>query len=562
MAALFESATSGGVLFDTAATGAYGSDLDFDYLLSQVGVFGSPDSDDSFNLSNFLDDKSSFNNNGELSWHVEWFDSTNDIVNYDSTLSLDSDDQLKHTPSVTNGRSTGQNIKQQTEATATAPKDSSRKKVQKGRAGKIPKPETSADPPTPSSFINDPPASTNPQDLLSFELSPEELQFYSEAFISSTDEQPATISPTLLLAPLTPPPSSPLTQAPELTVTTPAQEKSKDKPTMDYSFLPVNPASEFYIPNNNLGPEQYGYPLTPQYMDPGAYVIDMAKSTSAPPVPEVQTPKKRRRAPETLNLTPPISNKRKRTDGDDVATPAPVQYKRPKLQQRFSSMEYIPSFGSTPSTLTTSTFESLETPLPEQSYGFHSDLSPYDTLMSCYTDGQIQYDQYALPQTPYHMQLHQEFNTPPVSPFESFGWYAPQRPYIAQKTQQTVWNTPRTMPHQYPISPAPTPQKKAKDPRRLSLAPQPQRPQHPYPLSPPHSAPPYPVTQQHLLPKLDPYDGGLPITPPKIGKKGRKGKNGGGGGMFINFTADDRETILSGVAPSGSSKAKKEKKGP
>jgi hypothetical protein len=61
---------------------------------------------------------------------------------------------------------------------------------------------------------------------------------------------------------------------------------------------------------------------------------------------------------------------------------------------------------------------------------------------------------------------------------------------------------------------------------------------------------------------LDPYDGGLPITPPKIGKKGRKGKNGGGGGMFINFTADDRETILSGVAPSGSSKAKKEKKGP
>ena len=30
--------------------------------------------------------------------------------------------------------------------------------------------------------------------------------------------------------------------------------------------------------------------------------------------------------------------------------------------------------------------------------------------------------------------------------------------------------------------------------------------------------------------------------------------------MFINFTAEDKDTILSGVAPSGSSKAKKEKK--
>lgn len=562
MAALFESTSTGGVFLDTAASGAYGSDLDFDYLLSQIGVFGSPDNDDSFNLPSFLDDKSSCNNNGELSWHVEWFDSTNDIVNYDATLSLDLHDKLKHSSPATNGRSTGPNIKQQTEATATAPKDSSPNKVQKGRTGKIPKPDASADPPTPSSFINESAPSTNHQDLFSFELSPEELQFYSDAFISSNDEQPATISPTLLLAPLTPPPSSPVPQAPELTVTTPAQEKLKDKPAMDYSFLPVNPASEFYIPNN-FGPEQYAYPHTPTYMDAGGYVIDMAKSASAPQFPETPTPKKRRGAPQTLNLTtPPISNKRKRMDDDDVDVPAPEQYKRPKLQQRFSSMEQIPSFGSTPSTLTTSSFESLETPLPEQSYVYHSDLSPYETLMSCYTDGQLQYDQYVVPQTPYHMQLPSEFNTPPVSPFESFGWYAPQRPYIAQKTQQTLWNTPRTMPQQYPISPAPTPQKKAKDLRRLSLAPQPQRPQHPYPLSPPHSAPPYPVTQQHLLPKLEPYDGGLPITPPKsIGKKGRKGKNGGGGGMFINFTPDDRDTILSGVAPSGSSKAKKDKRG-
>lgn len=328
---------------------------------------------------------------------------------------------------------------------------------------------------------------------------------------------------------------------------------------MDYSFLPTNPASEFYIPNN-FAPEQYGYPHTPTYMDAGAYVIDMAKSASAPPFPDAQTPKKRRRAPQALNLTPPISNKRKRMDDDEVAVPAAEQYKRPRLQQPFS-MELVPSFGSTPSTLTSSSFESLETPFPEQSYGFHSDLSPYNTLMSCYTDAQAQYDQYVIPHTPYHMQLHSDFNTPPVSPFESFGWYAPQRPYIPQKTQQTAWSTPRTMPQQYPISPAPTPQKKAKDLRRLSLAPQPQRPQQPYPLSPPHSAPPYPVTQQHLLPKPDPYDGGLPITPPKSGKKGRKGKNGVGGGMFINFTANDRETILSGVAPSGSSKAKKEKKG-
>lgn len=30
--------------------------------------------------------------------------------------------------------------------------------------------------------------------------------------------------------------------------------------------------------------------------------------------------------------------------------------------------------------------------------------------------------------------------------------------------------------------------------------------------------------------------------------------------MFINFTADDKDTILNGVAPSGSSKGKKEKK--
>jgi hypothetical protein len=49
------------------------------------------------------------------------------------------------------------------------------------------------------------------------------------------------------------------------------------------------------------------------------------------------------------------------------------------------------------------------------------------------------------------------------------------------------------------------------------------------------------------------------IPPRKEGKKGRKGKFNNGG-LFINFTPDDRETILSGVAPSGSSKSKKDKK--
>jgi hypothetical protein len=258
-----------------------------------------------------------------------------------------------------------------------------------------------------------------------------------------------------------------------------------------------------------------------------------------------------------------MSNKRKRSHDDDmpVQQVAPEQYKRARLQGQFSSMDQS-SFGSTPSTLTTSTFEPVEPQFAEPTYQYQSDFSPYETLMSCYNDNQIQYEHYSVPQqSPYQMQFQQQqepFHTPPVSPFETMGWYAPPRPYM-QKTQPTVWSTPRTIPQQYPISPAATPQKKQKDFRRLSLAPQPPR-MNTYPLSPPLSAPPYPVTQQHLLPKLDPYDAGLPLTPPKKdGKKGRKGRQNNGGGMFINFTADDKETILSGVAPSGSSKAKKEK---
>jgi len=332
---------------------------------------------------------------------------------------------------------------------------------------------------------------------------------------------------------------------------------------MEYSFLPLNAESELYIPENN-----FGYPLTPQlqYMDT-TYVIDMAKSQSAPSFPATEPSlKKRRRVPSALNLAPAVSNKRKRSDDDEVPVQqmTPEQYKRPRFQGEFQS-EYTASYPSTGS-MTTATFESVPTPLTDPSYQYQPDFSPYENLMSCYVDNQIQYDQYAMPQTPYQVPFQQEvFHTPPVSPFESMGWYAPSRPYM-QKTQQTVWNTPRTVPQLYPISPAQTPVKQVpqqKDPRRLSLAPQPPSiTRQTYPLSPPHSAPPYPVTQQHLLPKLDPYDQGLPVTPPKRdGKKGRKGRNAkGDGGMFINFTADDKDTILSGVAPSGSSKAKKDRK--
>lgn len=567
MAALFESATSGGLFFDAAASGAYGDDLDFNYLLSQVGVFDSPASDDSFFSSTLLDAASSTAMTGELSWHVDWFDSSNDIVDlpsYDSTPSSEAHDHVRHSDSTaTNDRTSPENIKQ-TEATATVQKKAKAKhQVQEGRLTEIPQPCASE-----SSFINDAITSSTPQDPLSFDLTQEQLQAYSDAFLNVSDEQaPATISPSLLLAPLTPPPSSPLTEAPELTLTSPAQKKSKDtkaKSAMDYSFFSFNSPSEFYFPDNN-----FGYPLTPgytpTYMDPNAYVIDMAKSHSAPSYPIAQTtPKKRRRVPEPLTLTPPMSNKRKRSDEDEMPAQqvAPEQFKRPRLQGQVSSMDHLSSFGSTPSTLTAATFESVEIPFAEPTYQYQSDFSPYETLMSCYSDNQVQYEHYAVPQqTPYQVQFQQEqFHTPPVSPFETMGWYAPQRPYM-QKTQPTVWSTPRTIPQQYPISPAATPQKKQKDLRRLSLAPQPLR-MNSYPLSPPHSAPPYPVTQQHLLPKLDPYEAGLPLTPPKKdGKKGRKGRQNNGGGMFINFTADDKETILSGVAPSGSSKAKKEKKG-
>jgi hypothetical protein len=573
MAALFESSTSGGLFFDAAASGAYGDDLDFNYLLSQVGVFDSPASDDSLFSSTLLDGTSSTALAGELSWHVEWFDSSNDIVDlpsYDSSPRSEAHDHVRHSvPEGTNDRTTPQNIKQ-TEATATGQKKAKAKStVQKGRLTEIPQPSSSE-----TSFINDATSSSDPQDSLSFDLTHEQLQAYSDAFLNVTDEQaPATISPSLLLRTLTPPPSSPLTEAAELTVTTPANKKSedskdkdtKDKAAMDYAFFQFNSPSEFYIPDNT-----FNYPLTPgytpTYMDPNAYVIDMAKSHSEPSYPIAEsTPKKRRRAPEPLMLTPPMSNKRKRSDDDaaPVQQVAPEQYKRPRLQGQFSPMDHVPSFGSTPSTLPTTTFEPVEAPtFTEPNYQYQSDFTPYETLMSCYSD-QVQYDHYAVPQqSPYQVQFQQDqFHTPPVSPFEQMGWYAPQRPYM-QKTQPTVWNTPRTLPQQYPISPAPTPQKKQKDLRRLSLAPQPPR-MNVYPLSPPHSAPPYPITQQHhLLPKLDPYDAGLPVTPPKKdGKKGRKGRQNNGGGMFINFTADDKETILSGVAPSGSSKAKKEKKG-
>jgi hypothetical protein len=293
-------------------------------------------------------------------------------------------------------------------------------------------------------------------------------------------------------------------------------------------------------------------------MDNSAYVIDMAKSQSEPSFPE-PAPKKRRRVPQALNLSSPISNKRKRTDDDDmpVHNVSQEQYKRPRLQSQYHSVDDIHVYTSTPTTVT---YQAMTMPVAEPQYQFQSEFSPYETLMSCYDNqNQIPYQEYLAPSTPYQMPFQEGFHTPPISPFESMGWYAPQRPYIPTKTQQAAWNTPRTVPAvaQYPISPTPTPKRKH-DFRRLPLAPAVPR-QSGYPLSPPNSAPPYPVTQQHLLPKLDPHDAGLPITPTKKeGKKGRK-KNAGGG-MFINYTADDRETILSGVAPSGSSKAKKDKK--
>jgi len=589
MAALFESATNGGLFFDSAASGAYSSDLDFDYLLSQVGVLSSPLTDDSFFTSNLLDDKSQTSLNTELSWHVEWFDSSKDIVD----VSYSSDgaspnsegaaapivdhDQLRQSfAAVTNDAASDLKLKQ-TEATP-ASQTHDENKVQKSRITEIPRPSS----PPAAFIIPESPAvptvkrkTVSPTSKDSYPtLTQEELQLYSDVFASESVHTPVedtlkTISPSLLVVPLTPPPSSPLAteHTPEapLTVTSTAQEqKSKDKAAMDYSYYPVNPESELYIPDH-----QFVYPLTPQlqYMDP--YVIDMAKSQSAPSYPSTESVlKKRRRVPSTLNLAPAVSNKRKWSDVDEVPVMpvTPEQYKRARLQGEFNP-EYAYSFP--PNSAITSTFESVPSPLVDTSYEIRTaDFSPYDTVMSCYSDNQIQYDQYALPQAPYQLPIQQEaFHTPPVSPFETMGWYAPSRPYM-QKTQPTFWNTPRTVPPppqphpQYPISPAPTPQKKG-PPRRLSLAPQPPPISRSiYPLSPPHSAPPYPVTQQHLLPKLDPYDSGLPVTSPKKdGKKGRKGRNNkGGGGMFINFTAEDKDTILSGVAPSGSSKAKKEKK--
>jgi len=182
MAALFESTTSGSLFFDSAASGAYTSDLDFDFLLSQVGALASPLTDDSLFTSNLLDENSQTPLTGELSWHVEWFDSSRDIVDGNScdVPSPNSEaithDQLRHAlSSATNDASSNLNLKQ-TEAT---PGSSSQSKVQNGRITEIPKPCSSA-----LSFITQSvPTSTSstPQDFLSA-LTPEELQLYSDVF--------------------------------------------------------------------------------------------------------------------------------------------------------------------------------------------------------------------------------------------------------------------------------------------------------------------------------------------------------------------------------------------
>src|ERR1700736_4093947 len=123
MATLFESATSGGLFIDAATAAPCGGDLDFEYFLSQVGVLGSPSIDDSFFGLTAADRSSA--ENGELKWHVEWFNSANDIVDLascDLSTGSNSEDQLKPSlPPATNDGSTDQNIKQQTTSTAPIP---------------------------------------------------------------------------------------------------------------------------------------------------------------------------------------------------------------------------------------------------------------------------------------------------------------------------------------------------------------------------------------------------------------------------------------------------------
>jgi hypothetical protein len=319
---------------------------------------------------------------------------------------------------------------------------------------------------------------------------------------------------------------------------------------MDYSFSPLNSDPDSYILD-------FGYPPTPQYLDNN--VIDLGKSQSA--AVEVAA-KKRRRVPQPLILGPAGSNQRKRSNKDDSTveqmTSEEYSNKRPRLASEITS---TPRLGPIPEE---QPYESIPTLILDPTCQFQSDFTPYDNIMF-YPENPFQYDQCTMPETSYRIPFPQEvFATPPVSPFESMGWYAPSTAYVS-KPQQTLWNTPHTLPQQYPISPASTPQKLNDRPLssspavdKINIAPQPQRTS--YPPSPPQSAPLYNIPQQHLLPKLEPYGTAL-VVPPKKDKRGRKGKNGKGeGGMFINFTADDRETILSGVAPSGSSKSKKELK--
>jgi len=529
MSTLFESATGNGLFFDTSAAGrAYSSDLDFDYLLSQVGSLPQSLSDNSVYSSTLLDESSS--GARELDWHVEWFDSSLDIVDFAYSDSPPAEDQLKPTLALaTNGRTSGPDIKQSegrtTISTAQKNVNTSRGKARVCENAGAPTKGKSRCEPEKTSFIKEE-VHINRHDFLFFELTLEALQFYSDAFLttSAVVEEPVADSPMLLLPALTPTLSTPATEAADLMVTTPVQ-KSMDKPDTDYCFLPLNQPSEIFIPDN------FGYPLTPGTVDANTYVVDMTKSHS---VPAQTAPKKCAPAPAPLALAPPVSNKRKRSGDAEMLVPrqqvAPqTEHKRRKLQASSSSMDNFPSFGG-----------------------------------SRYTDTQFQYEQYLMPQTPDHLSFQPEEvqYSPPLTPFETMGWYTPQRVNLP-KARQAFSTTPRTPPpHHYPITPNATPQKKENESSRLSVASELQLRLAPYPISPPNPAPPYPVTQQHLVPKLGPHDVIAPMTSvtKKEVKKGRKGKFKNGGEMFINFTADDRDTILAGVAPSGSSKCKKEKK--
>ena len=112
MPTLFESAAGSGLFFDASAAGCvYSGDLDFDYRLSQVGSRPQSLSDNSFYSSTLLDKSSS--RTRELDWHVEWFDSSPDIVDFAYSDSPSAGDQLKPTlPLATNGRSSEPDITQ------------------------------------------------------------------------------------------------------------------------------------------------------------------------------------------------------------------------------------------------------------------------------------------------------------------------------------------------------------------------------------------------------------------------------------------------------------------